>query len=48
MGSISLCSPYIAMILSVIFAAWIYSVFFVAKEFNEKSKEASAPIPAAE
>lgn len=48
MGSISLCSPYIAMILSVVFVAWIYSVLFVAKEFNEKSKEVGlAPAPVA-
>ncbi len=48
MGSIGLCSPYIAMILAVVFAAWIYSVFFVAKEFNEKSKEAALETAPAE
>lgn len=41
MGSVTLCSPLIAVLLSAVFAAWIYSVFFISKEFNEKSREMS-------
>ncbi len=42
LGSITLCAPYIATILTVIFFAWIYSVVGVSKEFNVKSKEIEA------
>lgn len=42
LGSISMCSPYIAGILLVVFTAWIYSVVYVSKHFNEKSEEAMA------
>ena len=42
MGSISLSTPYIAGILVVVFAAWIYSVKFISKEFKTKSAEAEA------
>lgn len=39
-GSIALSTPFIAAILAVVFAAWIYSVTFVSKEFKVKSTEA--------
>lgn len=39
LGSITVCAPYIAGILVFVFAAWIYSVFGVAKEFNVRNKE---------
>lgn len=42
MGSISFCTPYIAILLFVVFSAWIYSVFNVAKEFNLKSEQINA------
>ncbi len=38
MGSITLTTPYIAIILAVVFAAWIYSVKFVSKEFKTRSE----------
>ncbi|NGX46953.1 MAG: ADP,ATP carrier protein 1 [Chlamydiae bacterium] len=40
LGSISLSAPYIAGILMIVFAAWIYSVRFISKEFKTKSEEA--------
>lgn len=40
LGSITLCAPYIAGILLLVFCAWIYSVVNVAKGFNAKSEEA--------
>ncbi|NGX59478.1 MAG: ADP,ATP carrier protein 1 [Chlamydiae bacterium] len=42
LGSLSLATPYIAGILVVVFAAWIYSIRFVSKEFKVKSEEAEA------
>ncbi|NGX37776.1 MAG: ADP,ATP carrier protein 1 [Chlamydiae bacterium] len=42
MGSITLSTPYIAGILVVVFATWIYSVKFISKEFKTKSAEAEA------
>lgn len=47
-GSVSLSTPYIAGILVLVFAAWIYSVRFVSKEFKTKSEEAEAAPIAAE
>lgn len=38
MGSVTLCSPLVAVLLCIVFVTWIYSVFFVSKEFTEKSK----------
>lgn len=47
LGSISLSAPYIAMLLVVVFSSWIYSVFFISKEFNTKSSgEAQQELPA--
>lgn len=40
LGSITLSAPYIAGILGLVFAAWIYSVKFISKEFKERSEEA--------
>lgn len=40
MGSISQSAPYIAGILGLVFAAWVYSVKFISKEFKERSEEA--------
>lgn len=40
MGSITLSAPYIAGILVAVFAAWIYSVTYVSKEFKVKSEAA--------
>jgi len=46
-GSITMSAPYIAAILVAVFAAWIYSVKFVSKEFKTKSEEAeAASVPA--
>lgn len=39
-GSIALSTPFIAAILAVVFAAWIYSVTHISKEFKVKSDEA--------
>lgn len=39
MGSISLSTPYIAGILTLVFTAWIYSVRYISKEFKAKSEE---------
>jgi len=36
-GSIALSTPFIASILAVVFAAWIYSVRFISKDFKAKS-----------
>lgn len=41
LGSVSVSTPYIAIILFVVFSAWIYSVFKVGKSF----KEMSATVP---
>ena len=43
MGSVTMCSPYIACILAVVFAAWVYSVKYISKEFKTKSEEAELP-----
>lgn len=40
LGSITLCTPYIAGILAVVFLAWIYSVRFISKEFKTASDAA--------
>ena len=42
-GSIALCTPYIGVVLIGVFSAWIYSVFGVAKEFNERSEATVEP-----
>lgn len=39
MGSISASAPYIAGILVLVFAAWVYSVKYISKEFKVKSAE---------
>lgn len=38
LGGIQLSTPYIATILMAVFAAWIYSVLFVSKEFKTRSE----------
>ncbi len=40
MGSIAMSTPYIAGILVMVFAAWLYSVRYISKEFKTKSEEA--------
>ncbi|MDN3505950.1 MAG: Npt1/Npt2 family nucleotide transporter [Simkaniaceae bacterium] len=40
LGSVSLSTPYIAGILVAVFAAWIYSVRFISKEFKTRSDAA--------
>jgi len=44
LGSISLSTPYIAGILVAVFAAWIYSVRFISKEFKTRSDAAEGII----
>lgn len=44
LGGISVSTPYIAGILVFVFAAWIYSVRYISKEFNTKSAEAEMPV----
>lgn len=48
MGSISMSTPFIAGILVLVFAAWLYSVMHVSKEFNTISDQAeeATPLPA--
>lgn len=43
LGSISMSTPYIAIILVLVFSAWLFSVKYVSKEFKERSQEAEAP-----
>ncbi len=46
LGSISLSTPFIAVILVAVFVAWVYSVLFVSKEFKIKSAaESETPSP---
>jgi len=45
-GSVTLCAPYIAGILVLVFALWIYSVKFISKEFKTKSEEPQVPAAA--
>jgi ATP:ADP antiporter, AAA family len=39
MGSVSLCTPYIAGILLFVFGAWLYSIRSISQEFKTKSEE---------
>lgn len=47
LGSVSVSTPYIALLLVLVFAAWIYSVFNVGKAFKEIN-EAPQMEPSAE
>lgn len=38
-GGIAFCGPYIAIILSIVFLTWIYSVISLGKQFNERTKD---------
>ncbi len=47
MGSISLSAPFVAGILVIVFAAWLYSVGFISKEFKTKSEASEGAVSTA-
>jgi len=42
LGSVSISTPYIAILLGLVFSAWIYSVFNVGKSFKTMNEKATS------